>query len=51
MSKTYAIQTAAKTNYVCASTRARAIMKFCGMREKGAIASGQVLSVKLCKEA
>lgn len=49
MIKTYAIQTAKTNHYVCASSRAGAVMKFCGMREKAAIAAGHVLSVKLCK--
>jgi ADP-ribosylglycohydrolase len=47
--KTYAIQTTKANHYVCASSRASAVMKFCGMREQAAIAAGQVLSVKLCK--
>lgn len=28
-----------------------AVQKFCGMREKAAIAAGQIMSIKLCKDA
>lgn len=49
MTKTYAITTPNATRYVGASSRQAAVLKLTGMREKAAIAAGQVTAVKLCK--